>query len=77
MSPIKPRNEPKLPDGKVSLLRAADYLGVSRQKVSRLLKKGVLTGERFELDERVVLIDMEELKALKEKSSNGRGHRNR
>ena len=76
MTPIKPRKEPAIPYGKVSLLGASDYLGVSRHKVSRLLKKGVLKGERFELDERVVLIDLEELKRLKE-GSNGRGHRNR
>lgn len=76
MSPITPRREPQFPEGKVSLLGAAHYLGVSRHKVSRLLKKGVLTGERFELDERVVLIDLEELKRLKE-GSNGRGHRSR
>ncbi len=73
---IKTKKEPPLPDGKISLLGAADYLGVSRHKVSRLLKKGVLTGVRFELDERVVLIDMEALKRLKE-GSNGRSHRNR
>ncbi len=76
MTPIKPRKEPTIPNGKVSLLGAADYLGVSRHKVSRLLKKGVLSGERFELDERVVLIELEELKRLKE-GANGRGHRSR
>ena len=76
MPSIKTRKEPQIPDGKISLLGAADYLSVSRHKVSRLLKKGVLTGTRFELDERVVLIDMEALKRLKE-GSNGRGHRNR
>lgn len=75
MTHIRPRKEPQIPDGKISLLGAADYLGVSRHKVSRLLKKGVLTGARFELDERVVLIDLEALKRLKE-GSNGRGHRN-
>jgi predicted HTH domain antitoxin len=60
------RKELKLPTGKVSLAGAADYLEVSRQKVSRLLRKGVLTGKKFELDERVVLLDVQELKRLKE-----------
>ena len=76
MTPTKTRKEPQIPHGKISLLGAADYLGVSRHKVSRMIKKGVLKGSRFELDERVVLIDMEAVKRLKE-GSNGRGHRNR
>lgn len=76
MIPIKPRKEPRLPEGKVSLLGAADYLGVSRHKVSRLLKKGLLSSERFELDERVVLIEMEQLRRLKE-GANGSGHSGR
>jgi excisionase family DNA binding protein len=59
------RKELKLPAGKISLAGAAEYLEVSRQKVSRLLKKGVLTGAKFELDERIVLLDVEELKRLK------------
>ena len=71
------RKEPKIPEGKVSLTGAADFLGVSRHKVSRLVKKGVLKGERFDLDERVVLFDVGELKHLKEGASNGSGHRGR
>ena len=65
---ISTRKEPKLPTGKMSLAGAADYLEVSRQKVARLLKKGVLTGVKFELDERIVLLDSEELKRLKERA---------
>lgn len=72
----KPRKEPQIPEGKVSLQGAADYLGVSRHKVARLVKKGVLRGERFDLDERVVLVDLGELKHLKE-GANGSGHRGR
>ena len=71
------RKEPKIPDGKVSLTGAADYLGVSRHKVSRLVKKGVLIGEKFDLDERVMLFDVTALTKLKEGSSNGSGHRGR
>lgn len=71
------RKEPQIPEGKVSLTGAANYLGVSRHKVSRLVKKGVLTGEKFNLDERVLLFDMAALKHLKEGSSNGSGHRGR
>lgn len=71
------RKEPTIPEGKVSLTGAADYLGVSRHKVSRLVKKGVLRGEKFDLDERVMLFDLTALKNLKEGSSNGSGHRGR
>ncbi|HYP25613.1 MAG TPA: hypothetical protein VE262_02750 [Blastocatellia bacterium] len=70
----KPRKEPKIPEGKVSLLGAADYLEVSRHKVSRLYKKGILKGEKFELDERVTLFDLNDLKHLKE-GPNGRSNR--
>lgn len=73
----KPRKEPRIPEGKVSLHDAADYLGVSRHKVARLVKKGTLKGEKFDLDERVVLFDVDELKHLKEGASNGSGHRGR
>jgi hypothetical protein len=70
------RKEPQLPAGKVSLLGAAEYLQVSRHKVARLLKKGVLKGERFELDERVTLIDLAELRHLKG-GTNGSRYRGR
>jgi excisionase family DNA binding protein len=76
MSPNRTRKEPSIPEGKVSLLGAAQYLGVSRHKVSRLLKKGTLKGEKFDLDERVMLFNIEDLKHLKE-GSNGSGHRGR
>ena len=72
----KPRKEPQIPDGKVSLQGAADYLGVSRHKVARLVKKGTLKSEKFNLDERVVLLYLDDLKHLKE-GSNGSGHRSR
>jgi predicted HTH domain antitoxin len=72
----KPRKEPQIPKGKVSLQGAADYLGVSRHKVARLVKKGLLSGEKFDLDERVVLFALDDLKHLKE-GSNGSGHRGR
>lgn len=68
------RKEPKLPEGKLSLIEAADYLKVSRNKVSRLLKKGALKGEKFGLDERVTLIDIKDLQHLKE-GANGSSHR--
>lgn len=73
----KPRKEPQIPQGKVSLHGAADYLGVSRHKVARLVKKGTLKGEKFDLDERVVLFDVDDLRHLKEGVSNGSGHRGR
>jgi excisionase family DNA binding protein len=69
-----PRKGPKLPVGKLSLVEAAEYLEVSRHKVSRLFKKGTLKGEKFELDERVILFDLDDLKNLKE-GTNGRSHR--
>jgi hypothetical protein len=70
----RPRKEPKLPAGKLSLVGAAEYLEVSRHKVSRLFKKGILKGEKFELDERVILFDISDLKHLKE-GTNGRSNR--
>jgi excisionase family DNA binding protein len=73
----RPRKEPQIPQGKVSLQGAAEYLGVSRHKVARLVKKGTLKGEKFDLDERVVLFDVDDLKHLKEGSTNGSGHRGR
>jgi excisionase family DNA binding protein len=76
MLPNKIRKEPEIPQGKVSLLGAAEYLGVSRHKVSRLVKKGTLKGEKFDLDERVMLFNIEDLRHLKE-GSNGSGYRNR
>jgi predicted HTH domain antitoxin len=72
----RPRKEPQIPEGKVSLQGAADFLGVSRHKVARLVKKGTLKTEKFDLDERVVLFDVEDLRHLKE-GSNGSGHRGR
>jgi hypothetical protein len=77
MSRNRPRKEPEIPEGKVSLQGAAEFLGVSRHKVARLVKKGTLTGEKFNLDERVVLFDVAALKHLKEGSVNGSGHRGR
>lgn len=77
MSQNKPRKEPKIPRGKVSLRGAAELLGVSRHKVARLVKKGTISSEKFELDERVVLFDIRELKHLKEGGANGSGHRGR
>lgn len=76
MSRNRPRKEPRIPKGKVSLQGAAEYLGVSRHKVTRLVKKGMLKGEKFDLDERVVLFALDELRHLKE-GSNGSGHRGR
>lgn len=73
----RPRKEPQIPQGKVSLQGAAEFLGVSRHKVARLVKKGTLKGEKFDLDERVVLFDLGALKNLKEGSTNGSGHRGR
>ena len=72
----KPRKEPQIPEGKVSLQGAADYLGVSRHKVARLVKKGLLKGEKFDLDERVLLFALDDLRHLKE-GSNGSGHSGR
>lgn len=72
----RPRKEPEIPEGKVSMSGAAQYLGVSRHKVARLVKKGTLKSEKFDLDERVMLFDLEDLKHLKE-GSNGSGHRGR
>ena len=72
----RPRKEPQIPTGKVSLQGAADYLGVSRHKVARLVKKGLLKSEKFDLDERVVLFALDDLRHLKE-GSNGSGHRGR
>jgi excisionase family DNA binding protein len=77
MSRNRPRKEPQIPQGKVSLQGAAEFLGVSRHKVARLVKKGTLRSEKFDLDERVVLFDMGELKYLKEGATNGSGHRGR
>lgn len=73
----RPRKEPQIPQGKVSLQGAAEFLGVSRHKVARLVKKGTLRSEKFDLDERVVLFDLGELKHLKEGSTNGSGHSGR
>lgn len=73
----RPRKEPQIPEGKLTLQGAAEYLGVSRHKVARLVKKGTLKGERFGLDERVVLFDLVDLKDLKEGGANGSGHRGR
>jgi hypothetical protein len=70
----RPRKEPKIPEGKLSLIGAADYLEVSRHKVSRLFKKGILKGKKFDLDERVILFDLNDLKQLKE-GANGRSDR--
>ena len=39
---------------------------MSRHKVARLVKKGTLKSEKLDLDERVVLLDMEDLRHLKE-----------
>jgi hypothetical protein len=72
----RPRKEPQIPEGKVSLQGAAEFLGVSRHKVARLVKKGLLKSEKFDLDERVVLFALDDLKHLKE-GSNGSGHRGR
>jgi excisionase family DNA binding protein len=77
MSRNRPRKEPALPTGKVSLQGAADYLGVSRHKVARLVKKGTLQAEKFDLDERVVLFAVDDLRHLKEGGTNGSGHRGR
>lgn len=77
MSRNRPRKEPQIPQGKVSLQGAADFLGVSRHKVARLVKKGTLRGEKFDLDERVVLFDVAALRHLKEGGTNGSGHRGR
>ena len=77
MSRNRPRKEPEIPEGKVSLQGAAELLGVSRHKVARVVQKGTLTGEKFNLDERVVLFDVAALKHLKEGSANGSGHRGR
>ena len=77
MSRNRPRKEPEIPQGKVSLQGAAEFLGVSRHKVARLVKKGTLKSEKFDLDERVLLFNLEELKHLKEGSPNGSGHRGR
>ncbi len=77
MSRNRPRKEPQIPEGKVSLQGAADFLGVSRHKVARLVKNGTIRSEKFDLDERVVLFDVKELKHLKEVGSNGSGHRSR
>jgi len=73
----RPRKEPQIPQGKLSLQGAAEFLGVSRHKVARLVKKGTLKGEKFDLDERVVLFDVTELKHLKGGGTNGSGHRGR
>ena len=73
----RPRKEPQIPQGKVSLQGAAEFLGVSRHKVARLVKKGTLKSEKFDLDERVMLFDIGELKYLKEGATNGSGHRGR
>lgn len=73
----RPRKEPQIPQGKLSLQGAADYLGVSRHKVARLVKKGTLKGEKFDLDERVILFAVDDLKYLKEGGTNGSGHRGR
>ena len=56
---------------------AAEFLGVSRHKVARLVKKGTLKGEKFDLDERVVLFDIAALRHLKGGPANGSGHRGR
>lgn len=77
MSRNRPRKEPQLPAGKLSLQGAAEYLGVSRHKVARLAKKGTIKGERFDLDERVVLFDVSDLKHLKGGGTNGSRHRGR
>jgi hypothetical protein len=77
MSRNRPRKEPQIPQGKVSLQGAAEFLGVSRHKVARLVRKGTLKSEKFDLDERVVLFDMGALKHLKEGATNGSGHRGR
>ena len=77
MSRNRPRKEPQIPQGKVSLQGAAEFLGVSRHKVARLVKKGTLRSEKYNLDERVMLFDVGELKHLKEGASNGSGHRGR
>ena len=77
MSRNKPRKEPEIPQGKLSLQGAAEFLGVSRHKVARLVKKGTLKGEKFDLDERVVLFNVAELRHLKEGATNGSGHRGR
>jgi len=74
MSQNRPRKEPEIPAGKLSLQGAAEFLGVSRHKVARLVKKGTIKGERFDLDERVVLFDVGDLRHLKEGRANGSRH---
>ncbi len=48
----------------LTVLAAADYLGVSRDKVSRMIKAGTLTAEVDPLDSRQKLIPKKQLDAL-------------
>lgn len=50
---------------KLTVQEAAKYLGTTRQKVSRLIARGVLTTEENPLDTRQKLISREQLERLK------------
>ena len=71
MSLNKLRKEPQIPQGKLSLQGAAEFLGVSRHKVARLVKNGKLKSNKFALDERVVLFDLIDLQQLKDGVTKG------
>jgi excisionase family DNA binding protein len=49
----------------LSVQEAAEFLGVSRMKISKMLKSGALKGEINPLDTRERLIPMEQLTLLK------------
>ncbi|MHB1417635.1 MAG: helix-turn-helix domain-containing protein [Chloroflexota bacterium] len=50
----------------VPLLEAAAYLGVSRVKLSRLVKEGVLTAVSSPLDKRLKLFKRSDLEVLRQ-----------
>ena len=52
------------PDKLMSIKQAARYLGVTVQSVRQYLDQGLLT--RIRIDQRIILIDLEEVEILKE-----------
>lgn len=57
-----------MPDAELNVTEGAAYLGVSRDKMWRLIKSGKIPARKDPLDERRKLIKTSDLKRLKEQS---------
>lgn len=62
-------------DPKITLSEVADYLGVGRRVVSRLVKEGLIRTRKDPLDSRRKLVSVRELDQLKRESTKKRGGR--